>query len=149
VCVIIRRAVFDVVNAIKPGSSVMWGRDDDQFGAVWVIEHTNNHPWSRWWPDRKPNDSMCEWLAKFWQRPHLVPYLRTHFDNEVALPLREVEKLPDATSAPPRVTQQWVRGVQDAGAKAEGLADFDAVTARLKQSAGKLKPSRNGTHPKE
>lgn len=96
VTVIITALVADVVDKIKPGSAVMWGRGEDKFDSVWVMERSGALPWSRWWPDKQPADDMAPWLCALWKMPEVLPLLRTHFAKVPQAAVTEAEALPTA-----------------------------------------------------
>jgi hypothetical protein len=142
VCILVRYSVYDVVTRIKPGSSVMWGRDDDKFAPVTMVEWRESVPWSKWWPDRKPADDMVPWLVKFWGLPHLETALRSYFAGEVKGPTDLPALIPH--DAPPVVDRvPWIKGVADSLAVAEKGQTFDQVRAKLGATAKRL-PATNG-----
>lgn len=143
VMIIVRYGVYDVVTRIKPGSAVRWGRDDDKFDPVWLLERPNALPWSRWWPEKNPVDDMVPWLCKFWTTPHLEPAIRTYYAKAAALP-EPVAPVKHTDKVQPVAKPRWVKGAADALAEKEAGKTFDEVAQSLASKARANLPSGNG-----
>lgn len=111
VTVIITEQVIDVAAKLKPSARVMWGRDDDEFASVWVIDYPQGPEWSRWWPGTKAEDDMAPWLCVLWGMPEILPYVRAHFRGEVKTSRAQPAPIPAVLTDP--ATPNWVQGVAD------------------------------------
>lgn len=144
VCVLVRKAKIDFVAHIRPGSSVVWGRQPDRFEGVYVRPATKELPWSHYFSG-KPDDDMGYWLPMFLGTPHLADAMRAWFAKGECQPVvtaAEPLPAPVVASVPPAPAPD----LDDTHAKRVGEEYNRVVEAITRKTRRMREAEKNGKH---
>lgn len=138
----IHESQFWIVDAIVPGSRILWGRKEAENEGVYVQRGPDRPTWRSFWPDERPNHSLLDYLVlKLWKMPDLMPVLREEWGEVCQRVVTEEMPFAVGFEEPSPAAARDDRPVKGASKVQEAIAD---VNERFRQQYANAGASKNG-----